>query len=265
MADADFKILNGVLKKYRGHDDVVIVPECVEEIGNFAFRWNNLREIVFPRSLKRISECAFYGCEKLNELILPPSLESIGVGSFICCRGLQDVRFPDYLGTIGFEAFLDCSSLSKVMLPEWTDSIGGNAFKGCGSIEINAPGLREITQPVCDEEAVLIAPASPEDCCEKARFSLTLGYARQRRTQKSAPAALFVRCVQAEFTHFLRCAEQNTDVLALLTDARLLDKEQADRLAECYTAAGDAAAAGMLLEYKKKHFPTIDPFSEFEL
>ena len=44
----------------------VVIPEGIEEVAENAFRgYSYLKEISLPRSLKKISACAFAGCDNL--------------------------------------------------------------------------------------------------------------------------------------------------------------------------------------------------------
>ena len=60
---SDFIIKNGVLIKYVGPGDDVVIPEGVTQIGREAFQfcWG-LTGVVFPKTLKVIDPYAFYKC-----------------------------------------------------------------------------------------------------------------------------------------------------------------------------------------------------------
>ena len=56
----DFKIKNGVLKKYKGEDNDVIIPKCVTSIGDNAFDgYCSLTSITIPNSVTSIGYRAF--------------------------------------------------------------------------------------------------------------------------------------------------------------------------------------------------------------
>ena len=45
----------------------LVIPEGIEEIGENAFRdFENIETVKLPKSLKRISACAFSGCKNLK-------------------------------------------------------------------------------------------------------------------------------------------------------------------------------------------------------
>jgi len=61
-----FVIENGVLKKYKGNDAEVVIPEGVTSIGYGAF----------------------YSCENLTTITIPDSVTSIGESAFSYCKNL---------------------------------------------------------------------------------------------------------------------------------------------------------------------------------
>ena len=58
------------------------IPEGVEEIGNEAFACEQLSEVKFPNTLKKIGSMAFSSCSFMKILNLPDSLETIGSAAF---------------------------------------------------------------------------------------------------------------------------------------------------------------------------------------
>ena len=50
----------------------LVIEDGVEEICENAFRdFECIEKVVFPRSLKQISACAFAGCKNLKEFVMP--------------------------------------------------------------------------------------------------------------------------------------------------------------------------------------------------
>ena len=72
-----------------------VLPEGIEEIGNFAFfGCSDLAEIVLPSTLRRIGEEAFVFCPSLTEILLPDRIESLGKLAFWFCVSLKRAEFP---------------------------------------------------------------------------------------------------------------------------------------------------------------------------
>ncbi len=90
-----------------------IIPETVEEIGNWAFN----------------------GCTGLTKITIPNNVKSIGVEAFHGCTSLESVKLPSGLIEIGLEAFSDCSSLEKINLPDSLEKIGKEAFGSCYKLD----------------------------------------------------------------------------------------------------------------------------------
>ena len=103
---ADFEIKDGVLIKYHGHNQKVVVPEGIIDIGDSAFKDNDsIFSIELPQSLIDIGEEAFSNCKRLTELVFPSKLESIGVRAFFHCDSLKKITLSKAIKYIEFAAF----------------------------------------------------------------------------------------------------------------------------------------------------------------
>ena len=91
---SDFIIENGVLKKYVGSGNDVVIPNGVTTIGEWAF-----------------SECS-----KLTGIVLPEGTVSIGDGAFNRCENLLNVVIPDGVMSVGAKA----STPLRVAMPKPT-------------------------------------------------------------------------------------------------------------------------------------------------
>lgn len=78
--------------------ETVVLPEGVEEIGEFAFasttditstKSNDLKEITLPNSLKVIGSYAFLKCANLETVVIGTGVEQISVGAFEYCTALD--------------------------------------------------------------------------------------------------------------------------------------------------------------------------------
>ena len=174
----DFEITaDGVLKRYRGHDTEVVIPNSVreigssafvnlkgvekmlledeeydapemetlgipdgvEKIGDYAFAYcMNLNTVEIADSVRIIGDRAFEGCENLKKIRLPAGLQEIEEFTFFLCWELKSIVLPDSIRKIGKNAFDGCE-LSRIMLPEGLVSIGDNAFNGCSLRKVRIP------------------------------------------------------------------------------------------------------------------------------
>lgn len=136
-------IKNGVLEKYTGNDEHVVIPEGTVAIGNWVFnRCSKLASIVIPDSVTSIGASAFRECSNLASISIPDSVTSIGFSAFKQCSMLTHITIPDSVSHLGDQAFHECSSLISIVLPEGITSIDKDAFYGCDQLQqITIPGI----------------------------------------------------------------------------------------------------------------------------
>lgn len=152
---SSFIVENGLIMSpdrktvYYGFDkDEIIIPKGVEIIAKRAFYLSTIREITFPKTLKRIEEFAFAECENLIEIELPDSVDFVGESAFEHCslknvslssklktitadcfafNNLTNLMLPPNIKTIEFGAFM-CNWITRVLLPEGVEEIQTEAF-----------------------------------------------------------------------------------------------------------------------------------------
>ena len=131
----DFVIENGVLKKYLGKAEHVVIPDGVKVIDEFAF-WENtaLKTVSIPDSVTEIRKAAFGNCRNLLRLTIPAGVTGIAESLCVGCYMLDHITFPSGLKTIGSLAFGSCG-LTEVILPEGLEEIKDNAFLHCEHLE----------------------------------------------------------------------------------------------------------------------------------
>ena len=135
---ADFKIKDGVLIKYYGHSQEVVVPEGIIAVGDSAFKDNkSIVTVELPSSLCRIDKFAFAGCVNLSLINLPDSLTKICSFAFSSCYVLTLAKkeLPQSLIDIEEEAFSNCRHLTELVFPSKLESIGARAFFHCESLK----------------------------------------------------------------------------------------------------------------------------------
>lgn len=154
---ADFEIVAGVLKAYKGSDLDVVIPEGVIEISRKAFEaMKHLRSITMPNTVEKIDFGAFSECESLTKVVLSESLREIPDSAFARCKNLSEIILPQGITEIGSGAFCDtnlksivipgnvhmikrytfarCAALEHVVIPEGVQFIGHYAFEKCTAL-----------------------------------------------------------------------------------------------------------------------------------
>lgn len=130
-----YHIENGVLTKYDGEEENVVIPAGVKAIGEKAFEdCSALTQITIPNGVTEIGEEAFYGCKNLTQITIPNSVTKIGNSAFEECSSLTQITIPNSVTKIGNSAFEDCENLRQITLPNSLIRIGANAFDGCSSL-----------------------------------------------------------------------------------------------------------------------------------
>ena len=129
-------IFNGELKKYEGKEKVIIIPDGVERIGDFAFyNCDHLEKVVFTDQVTSIGRYAFYGCDALNEIVLPKTITHIDQGAFSYCQYLTKVEIQAPISTLSESLFYRCTRLKGVLLPDTVETISKQVFGFCQSLE----------------------------------------------------------------------------------------------------------------------------------
>ena len=113
----------------------VVIPKDVTKIGECAFAWCSfLRTVVIPDSVTEIGGGAFRGCDYLQTIEIPNSVTEIGAYAFSECRSLRSIVIPNNVTKIKDSAFWSCSSLQTIEIPDSVTEIGGGSFSGCSSL-----------------------------------------------------------------------------------------------------------------------------------
>ena len=131
------------LGKGRGYTDEwgsnvivdLIVPECVEEVGNFSINENHtLKTITIKNGGCSLS--GFSYCMALESLVIEDGGKGYGeVYEFYSCENLRTVRFSQRTKIIGSTAFSKCNSITEITLPKKLMQLGDGAFSSCGALE----------------------------------------------------------------------------------------------------------------------------------
>ena len=125
----EFAIYKGLLMRYQGNQETVVVPDSVTKIATFAFEDTELiRKIVLPEGLTRIEDSAFEWCFGLEEINIPSTVTYIGHDAFEECVSLKSIVIPESITEIKSGTFYYCPELKSVTIPSSVTSIGEEAF-----------------------------------------------------------------------------------------------------------------------------------------
>lgn len=92
--------------EYNQNIAVITLGENVTEIGNYAFQYASVENIVFNNKISEIGY-GFRYCEKLEEIVLPQNVRKIARGAFDGCYNLSTVTFLNPKATIEGGAYYD--------------------------------------------------------------------------------------------------------------------------------------------------------------
>lgn len=116
-----FEIEDGVLKRYEGDEEHVVIPDGISEIDEGAFKCcRSIKRIFIPESVKHIGSRAFEDCRSLKTIKLPDTLKYIKSGAFKGCSSLESITIPKNTTQIAFEnwcfynVFSGCESLKSI-------------------------------------------------------------------------------------------------------------------------------------------------------
>lgn len=108
-----------------------IMTEGFCRIGEKAFLGcSNLRQVIFPMSLRELGDFSLAGCAGLKTLSLPAMLEQVGAYAF-SGTGLKTIQIPRSVYWIGDGAFSDCKNLDGIEICENINTIPTRMFQGC--------------------------------------------------------------------------------------------------------------------------------------
>ena len=126
----NFKIHGGILYKYYGNNENVIIPNTVFEIADESFKNTYIKSITFDDNLKKIGKEAFYNCRRLEHIDFSGSkIVEVGDSAFEACFKLESFDFTS-IRHIGEDAFFG-SGLKEVIFPNHPVSVSSGCFSSC--------------------------------------------------------------------------------------------------------------------------------------
>ena len=170
-AFGEFAVVGGVLIKYLGRDNKVVIPNTVTAIAENAFaearfitslripdsvqtigKWLfgrsfspgsgsvALKTLELGNGVTEIGESAFQPAERLTKVVFGQKLKIIGKQAFAACKSLREIDLSKTsVELIRYSAFYDCRELSALSLPETLKIVEGSAFYNSGLKRVKLP------------------------------------------------------------------------------------------------------------------------------
>jgi hypothetical protein len=213
-----------------GHElTQLVVPEGVEEIGQYAFiECTGLKSVTIPEGVTAIGPWAFKDCTGLSGLELPSVMSSLGNQAFAGCSSLTAIAVPSGISRLNDALFKGCTALAGVMLPNGLKTIGYEAFSSCSRLaSVDVPdgvtaieesafnsctGLREIQLP---ESLTSIGQSAFESCSALSVITIP-------DNVEVIPQQVFYRCTALREITFGKSV--NSIELKSFAECKLLEK-----------------------------------------
>ncbi len=121
-------------------EDRIIIPRTyngkkVTSIGDKAFFYKDIKEIIIQENVKKIGVEAFWNCNLLTSIALPESLRVIEGAAFYGCSQITEIELPSKLERIDVAAFRSCERLENILIPSSVKEICDMAFQYCDSLQ----------------------------------------------------------------------------------------------------------------------------------
>ena len=252
----------------------VTIGNNVTSIGERAFCWcESLTSITIPNGVTSIGDYAFAACKNLTSITIPDSVTSIGNGAFSNCERLTSITIPDSVTSIGDWAFSYCYSLTSVTISDSVTDIVGNAFWGCRRLKklpafgYIVDGTRLSFEKVAASEVKTML--SQKDYSVKMEHSAKYQFVAQVFLQDGQPEAeaYIKKNISKILPYFIDIGSYWT-VKSFLESGKFVNEhnimEFVDYAIENTQKGGDMQIQVLIMNYRNKHFPDIDPLKSLE-
>ncbi len=167
---SDFVIDENRVMKYTGKENIVRIPDGIEELESSSF-WDNqyIEEVILPESLINLGGDTFYNCKNLKKINIPKNVKIMGNNPFAGCplisisnespffklidgalytsdmvtmiycsiKGDSDYfRVPETVKIICKHTFFLCDRFKTIELPSSLEKMENNPFSGCSKLSI---------------------------------------------------------------------------------------------------------------------------------
>lgn len=118
------------------------IPASVEQIGNKAFAYTQIKALPEMPGLKRIGGEAFYGCKNLKKLTIPETVEYIGGSAFYGCSNIWSLTYNAINAEC--ESFMEPNApLEKIVIGDKVRRLPRGIFSGREFTEVTLPACLE--------------------------------------------------------------------------------------------------------------------------
>lgn len=105
----------------------LVLPNGLTTIGALCFRYSQISQLELPSTLTELGKYAFMTSSGLKNITIPGSLKVIQEGAFYCTYYLESVTLEEGVTQIGEDAFL-VSGIKSLSIPSTVTSIGAHAL-----------------------------------------------------------------------------------------------------------------------------------------
>jgi len=112
----------------------ITLPSNITSIGNWAFAYTAITDLVIPNTVTNLGDYAAYSCYSLLRIVVPGSVGNIGLLAFSDCTHLGSIVLLDGVSSIGTNAFAD-DNFGSVIIPATVTNLAYEAFGGCYSLK----------------------------------------------------------------------------------------------------------------------------------
>lgn len=135
-------LADNLFENWLGNATTFHIPASVEQIGNRAFAYTQIKALPEMPGVKRIGGEAFYGCKNLKKLTIPETVEYIGGGAFYGCSNIWSLTYNAINAECG--SFMESNaSLEKIVIGDKVRRLPRGIFSGREFTEVALPACLE--------------------------------------------------------------------------------------------------------------------------
>ena len=142
IKDGTVTLADNLFENWLGNATTFHIPASVEQIGNRAFAYTQIKALPEMPGLKRIGGEAFYGCKNLKKLTIPETVEYIGGGAFYGCSNIWSLTYNAINAEC--ERFMESNApLEKIVIGDKVRRLPRGIFSGKEFSEVTLPACLE--------------------------------------------------------------------------------------------------------------------------